>query len=444
MIQEDKLEEAKRLYETANADQKHILERLFPELKESEDERIRKDVISFVEQAIDAGYGIISKERKEKWIAWLEKKGEQKIPTEGEFPYNNPADTLDGEIENIWEKLSCDNKFTATKDGFHEVVVHFVNWYEKQGEQKTTDKAEPKFEVGDWIVNTITGNVEQIIEITSNEYVCSGTLIVSFDNQHLLKKWTIEDAKDGDVLSFNNGHGIDCIELIKSITGKKIEFWFCLTNGNSYEVFDGITPYTNLASREDATPATKEQRDTLIKAMADAGYTFDFEKKELKRIGHKLADKIEPKFRVKYADSEYNVLEVKDIDGVTFYGIEDEPNHIDYVQAKNCARVDKIEQNPAWSKKDDRILDEIIEEIEANKSNAPDYDIPAYDRFLSFLKSLKERVGCELNCTTTKSGAYRWKPTEKQIMALRWVLNNVPYNRYKEEISGLLDQIKEL
>ena len=30
-------------------------------------------------------------------------------------------------------------------------------------------------------------------------------------------------------------------------------------------------------------PATKEQRDTLIKAMADAGYTFDFEKKELKK-----------------------------------------------------------------------------------------------------------------------------------------------------------------
>ena len=31
-------------------------------------------------------------------------------------------------------------------------------------------------------------------------------------------------------------------------------------------------------------PATKEQRDTLEKAMTDAGYTFDFEKKELKKI----------------------------------------------------------------------------------------------------------------------------------------------------------------
>lgn len=50
----------------------------------------------------------------------------------------------------------------------------------------------------------------------------------------------------------------------------------------------------------------------------------------------KPVDKVEPRFKVKYAGSEYNVLEVKDIAGVTFYGIEDEPNHIDYVKAENC------------------------------------------------------------------------------------------------------------
>lgn len=37
-----------------------------------------------------------------------------------------------------------------------------------------------------------------------------------------------------------------------------------------------------------------------------------------------------------------------------------------------------------------------------------------------------------------------WKPNKEQIIALRWVLNNIPYNRYKEEISELLDQIKKL
>ena len=254
---------------------------IFPELKESYDDRIRKEIIRIVDIWTNSS-PVVNGIPSETLLAWLEKKGEQKIsfslPTEGEFPYNNPADTLDGEIENIWEKLSCDNKFTATKDGFHEVVVHFVNWYEKQGEQKTTDKAEPKF-------------------------------------------------------------------------------------------------------------------------------------------------------RVKYADSEYNVLEVKDIDGVTFYGIEDEPNHIDYVQAKNCARVDKIEQNPAWSKKDDRILDVIIEEIEANKSNAPDYDIPAYDRFLSFLKSIKDRVQPQNT----------WKPSKHELEVLKLVAE-----KDGACLMGLYEQLKKL
>ena len=32
-------------------------------------------------------------------------------------------------------------------------------------------------------------------------------------------------------------------------------------------------------------PATKEQREILMKAMTDAGYEWDAEKKELKKIG---------------------------------------------------------------------------------------------------------------------------------------------------------------
>jgi len=63
---------------------------------------------------------------------------------------------------------------------------------------------------------------------------------------------------------------------------------------------------------------------------------------EEKNFNYKCADtkqkNFEPKFKkkVKYASCTYNVLEVKDIAGVTFYGIEDEPNHIDYVKAENC------------------------------------------------------------------------------------------------------------
>ena len=180
--------------------------------------------------------------------------------------------------------------------------LKIIDWskhikYEPNGPsitEKSADKVEPKFKVGDWVVSDIYSsallhiidNNDKIYEVETPQ---GNTEVPSIDyvdrNFH---RWTLQDAKDGDVLAYNDGHGNDCIELIKSITDKKIEFWFCLTNGNDYEVFDGITPYTNFTSREKATPATKEQRDILMKAMTDAGYAFDFEKKELKKSAEML------------------------------------------------------------------------------------------------------------------------------------------------------------
>lgn len=49
------------------------------------------------------------------------------------------------------------------------------------------------------------------------------------------------------------------------------------------------------------------------------------------------------------------------------------------------------EQKPAWSEKDERNLQGIIDEIKANKNAAPDYDLATYDRFLSWLESLKDK-----------------------------------------------------
>lgn len=65
MKQEKKLEEAKRLYKDANADQRYVLESLFPELAEIEDVRIKKEIIAYIKT------GTYHKD----WIAWLEKQG---------------------------------------------------------------------------------------------------------------------------------------------------------------------------------------------------------------------------------------------------------------------------------------------------------------------------------------------------------------------------------
>lgn len=51
-----------------------------------------------------------------------------------------------------------------------------------------------------------------------------------------------------------------------------------------------------------------------------------------------------------------------------------------------------LEQKPTWIEEDESNLQGIIDEIQANKNHAPAYDLATYNRFLSWLKSLKDRV----------------------------------------------------
>jgi hypothetical protein len=68
------LERAKKWHDAPNIDKmptygNRIIEEIFPELKESEDERIRKEIIEFITIVAD------SKSNKMEWLAWLEKQG---------------------------------------------------------------------------------------------------------------------------------------------------------------------------------------------------------------------------------------------------------------------------------------------------------------------------------------------------------------------------------
>lgn len=199
-------------------------------------------------------------------------------------------------------KLAKEPKYPAREiiaiknDAYYfDMLVHLPFSHQDEWElveKKSANKVEPKFKVGDWIANgkftwyikEFKNNLYRLISSDGTE-VCDTISFVKRNFHH----WTIKDAKDGDVLSFNDGHGNDCIELIKSITDwnkdKKIEFWFCLTNNEIYEVFDGICPYTNMTSRQNAAPATKEQRDLLFQKMKEAGFEWDADKKVLKKIG---------------------------------------------------------------------------------------------------------------------------------------------------------------
>ena len=53
--------------------------------------------------------------------------------------------------------------------------------------------------------------------------------------------------------------------------------------------------------------------------------------------------------------------------------------------------VEDIEQKPAWSEEDERVVESILK-----------YYRYMREEWVNWLKSLKERVGCEVNCTTKK------------------------------------------
>ena len=113
----------------------------------------------------------------------------------------------------------------------------------------------------------------------------------------------------------------DSIILFKGIKDDNIDFYcdydFSKINvpGNRFAVNNG-QHYGNVKDSKDFHPATKEQRNTLLKAMTDAGYTFDFEKKELKEIGNKnplLSDFFKAEYKRGKADAQKPLSGVKRI-----------------------------------------------------------------------------------------------------------------------------------
>ena len=134
---------------------------ILPKIQESEDEIISKEIISYIKSS-----GVIS---NKKWIAWLESQGKQDIDISS-FPKEQQA---------FMQKYVSFDKITLIKllSERDATNAEIIESFEKQGEHKAADRIEPKkFNVGELVVNTITNNVEQIIEVTSNEYMCSGLL----------------------------------------------------------------------------------------------------------------------------------------------------------------------------------------------------------------------------------------------------------------------------
>ena len=145
---DEAIERAKKSYGN------RIAEEIFPELKENDTERIRKNCIHFLElqkQHHAATFEI------EECIDWLEKQGEQASSQNNERAWLYlVSDVLtwkdgigqyldDPRVQELAKRLCSDyaqklyNPSNSSNTG--------------KNEQKSADKIEPRFKVGDWVVN---------------------------------------------------------------------------------------------------------------------------------------------------------------------------------------------------------------------------------------------------------------------------------------------------
>jgi len=296
------------------------LENIFPELKESEDEKMR-------EMAIKAVYAPEAQSCIKSWginpddvIAWLEKQCVQKpiisnnalregiahfgitqyqidnwlkkyvdVEKQAELQYWKPSEEQLKALDYAFNCCPDTERGNYYEGVLRTLIDELYKLQEKQGEQKPADKVETKqksdIEKDKWYVCNTAQYTDFVV---GKAYYCpkNGMLkpneneMARYVARNCFRPWTIQDAKDGDVLYDNY---TNTVLIFKSQTCGWIKVYcnFWITKNK----FTGIN-FANYGrvSEMDLKPATKEQRDMLFQKMKEVGYEWDFEVKKLNKI----------------------------------------------------------------------------------------------------------------------------------------------------------------
>lgn len=253
-------------------------------MNNKDDERVRKTTIAFLKDFADKGY-----ENAVECITWLENVGKDKeinnfnvIPGFYKCVRRMFDGTPDGkllfEVGNIYECLSKHSRAEFEVSYGHSVYLedpvvckHFIPFERKY---------EPKFKVGDWSVSNLDKKTRQISEVHFDEYnsyyVVNGKDVNLEEYDRLHHLWTIQDAKDGDVLV--NKDGAIFINAGSS-GGGTLDYYCYLSVQNEFCIKKHKT--SSWFYKNEIKPATKEQCNLLFQRMKEAECKWDAEKKEL-------------------------------------------------------------------------------------------------------------------------------------------------------------------
>lgn len=202
-----------------------------------------------------------------------------------QIPEKDVADEWDGHTpQDAADRL---HEYLLEKQGEKDPCTNCINDKDcvtcENGNMKETEVT-PKFKVGDWIVgNDGTFKITQYEDEYGYELTDTTGCVVHFISPNYVESnfhlWTIEDAKDGDVLT--NG---ESIVIFKQIVEPKYRQYIEAYIGLDWGCNIQVTSESWSLGIDKTMPATKEQRALLFQKMKEEGYEWDADKKELKKI----------------------------------------------------------------------------------------------------------------------------------------------------------------
>ena len=391
------------LYKGLHGKTKEEAEEAFPELKDEgrEEKEMLDWIISYLEGRALNAYIVQERENLNKAVKWLRNQSKVSVDNDLQSEINilskRYPEVSFAKLSRIavhianWQKqqIAKENMLLPFKE--YDNLMDSVNRRKKEGyeagykqgsidsesKQKPADKVEPKFKVGDWVTN---GRYTRLIVGINSDcpyYMFKdGTSkrIKDIDKKYYL--WTIQDAKDGDILiSFCKQPFIYNGKFTENVVGG----YYGLDVDGNFIFIEKSTKECNWTCNENIKPATKEQRDLLFQKMADAGYTFDFEKKELKKIKQKSAWSEEDettKNNISHIIRQYDKISKRENKPCWYIG--------DCLLWMQNIR-DRVQPQPKqeWSEEDEKLRNDIIQFIEKGwTDNGKSHLIP-------WLKSLR-------------------------------------------------------
>ena len=418
---------------------KACIEELIPELAESEDEKMMKEIIELVMQPIWK----TEKEfhRRHELCAWLKKQVEHanflsKIQVgdkvtrneagvlvnlsqlnrvakknEKQASYTTIAETGNGGINTLVtlpiEMKTAEESLGIDSDTYNKIVDECIF-----GGQKPADTVEPKFKVGDKIYlkpeyrmpnddTPIANTVKEIRRIDDKHYRFDGAYIFieDQDKYELVEQNLAENAKPQSSTPMSYGK-----ELEKRMCEACNRFFAPNTDSNRYSASDLF--YAGVKAERDLNTLAWSEEDEPQKELAES-YLAKFDKKfpilpTLK--GKQLADyknflnKCQQIFRLKYWG--VHPRQAKLFEKLSLLWAAWDAEHL---QGLGQTYGDMDDEISMWSEEDEENMKKILDAIGSYYYLTTDDDI-----LCNWLKSIKDRVQPQNT----------WKPSDEQMEIL--------------------------